>query len=806
MAILLYNIVITAALPFLLPFFLYRLIFDRAYRKGIGSRFGILPPEIRRGTDSGNRYWFHAVSVGEVMAAAPLIRIFKERHPDSTIIFSTVTSTGNKTARDQLPQIDHLIYFPFDFIWMMKKAVKIIRPRLFIFFETEIWPNLLTYLEGKGIPSVMVNGRISDKSFKRYKFVRPILEKVLDCVTLFSMQTDEDRAKIIALGADPDRVFKTGNTKYDRALELIKRKGEDRLTRSALNIPDESIIIVAGSTHQGEEEILIHVFKRILGDYPDTVMIVAPRHLDRLARIESQISSSGLPYLRRSSCVSSAVIVKSGSIIILDTLGELSDLYKISTIAFVGGSLVPAGGHNILEPAVHRKPVIFGPYMDNFREIGRLMAERGGAMKVNDGDDLYIKLCNLLPDKGLLEKMGREACEFVKENSGAAENNMKLIERFVNQAGHHVFSPAGLFRDIIFKQRESILLRALLFPLTLFSYLFLALITIRRLSYRAGILKTRKLDCRVVSIGNLTVGGTGKTPFVIFLAGELMKRGRSVAVITRGYKGRSKEPISLVSDRESIFLTPSDAGDEAFLIASKLKGVPVIIGKDRCLAGEYAIRNFQAETILLDDGFQNLSLKKDTEILLIDATTPAGNGYILPRGILREPFSSLCRSSAIILTRTDQTDQLDSVVNNIRKYSGSIEIYKSRFRPTGLKEIRSGKEEEAGYIKGKRLILFSGIGNPGSFRRMVEQLGGEVIREIIFPDHHNYLIKELENIELFASRNKIDLVVTTEKDGVKIAEIPFGYLPVWALRIGLVIDDLNKLEDLIVGKKAEVST
>lgn len=432
MSILIYNIIIIAALPFLLPLFLYRIIFDPAYRNGVGSRLGILPPEIKRDTNNSNRYWFHAVSVGEVMAAAPLIRIFKKRHPNSTIIFSTVTYTGNQTARDHLPEIDHLIYLPFDLIWITRRAVKIIRPRLFIFFETEIWPNLLTYLKVKGIPSVMVNGRISDRSFTRYKLARPFLRRVLDCIRLFSMRTEEDRSKIIYLGADPDKVFKTGNTKYDTALELIRRKGGVRLTRDDLNIPEGSIVIVAGSTHQGEEEILIDVFKRILVDIPDAVMIIAPRHLDRLAKIESLIEKSGLPYIRRSRSTASPTRANSESIIILDTIGELSGLYRISTVAFVGGSLVPVGGHNMLEPAVHGKPVIFGPYTDNFREIGRLMVERGGGIEVNDREDLYMKLHNLLSDKDSIDKMGREACRFVKENSGAAEINLNLIERFVS--------------------------------------------------------------------------------------------------------------------------------------------------------------------------------------------------------------------------------------------------------------------------------------------------------------------------------------------------------------------------------------
>ncbi len=364
----------------------------------------------------------------------------------------------------------------------------------------------------------------------------------------------------------------------------------------------------------------------------------------------------------------------------------------------------------------------------------------------------------------------------------------------------------SLFRDVICKKRGSVLLNILLLPLTLASYIFLALIEARRFFYRIGLLKSNRLNCKVISIGNLTVGGTGKTPFVIFLAERLKKRGRSVAVITRGYKAGSKETISLVSDKEGLLLAPSDAGDEAYLIASRLKGIPVIIGKDRHLAGEYALCNFQVDTIILDDGFQHLSLKRDMDMLLIDATDPEGNGYMLPRGILREPFSGLSRSNAIILTRADQADSIDSVVSNIRRYSDSISIYYSRFKPVGLKEIRSGAEEGIGHLKGKRVLLFSGIGNPKSFSQMIGRLGGEIAGEMIFPDHHNYMIRELEQIELFASRNKIDLIVTTEKDGVKIAEIPFGYLPVWALRVDLILEDQNKLEELILGEKRGIDT
>lgn len=432
MAILIYNIIIIASIPFLLPFFLYRVLFDPSYRKGTGNRLGILPEEIKNGVDDGNRrFWFHAVSVGEVMAAAPLVKIFKVRYPDSIIIFSTVTDTGNRTARAQIPDADHFIYFPFDFFWIVKRVVKAMRPRLFIFFETEIWPNLLLYLKSEGIPSMMVNGRISDRSFGRYKLVRQALKGVFGSVSLFLMQTKKDMEKIVVLGANPYKVFNTGNTKYDRALELIMREKGRGLTRADMNIPGGSVVLVAGSTHQGEEEILIDVFHRLLAGHPDAVMIIAPRHLDRLSKIESLIASSGHTFFRRSK-PGEGVEAKGGTIIILDTIGELSDLYKISTIAFVGGSFVPVGGHNILEPAAHGRPVIFGPYMDNFHEIATLIAGRGGAVQAQDRDDLYMKIDKLLSDRDSLERMGVEAKRFVMENSGATEKSMKLIERYIN--------------------------------------------------------------------------------------------------------------------------------------------------------------------------------------------------------------------------------------------------------------------------------------------------------------------------------------------------------------------------------------
>ncbi len=426
MVYLLYDLVLVLGFPLVMVWLLLRGILFHRIRAGMKQRFGMLPLELH-GHDDHPRIWVHAVSVGEVMAAVSLIRHLSERYVKHQIILSTVTETGQAVARQQLPDLDGLFYFPFDLPIIVKKVVADLRPSLFIFLETEIWPNLLRELKRHKIPSVLVNGRISEKSFKRYRFIRPLLREALAQVNLFLMQTHKDVERLVALGAPPDRVIKTGNLKFD----LFKvSSGPTKI--SDLSFLNGEPVIVAGSTHEGEEAKVLAVYQQLLRSYPRLKLILAPRHPHRLEQVEGLLEAShltsGISWARRTRLDSRSGPVQ---VILLDTMGELKDIYQAATLVFVGGSLVPVGGHNLLEPAACGKPVLFGPYMDNFKEIAEAMKARGCGVQVQDVDELGRSLKQLLDDPARREAIGQEARRWMQDEQGVVQKDMAWIKKLI---------------------------------------------------------------------------------------------------------------------------------------------------------------------------------------------------------------------------------------------------------------------------------------------------------------------------------------------------------------------------------------
>jgi len=425
MIYLLYNLVLLLGFPLVMVWLLLRGVLFRRIRAGMKQRFGILPRELHH--DDRPRIWVHAVSVGEVMAAVSLIRLLSERYVKHQIILSTVTETGQAVARQQLPNLDGLFYFPFDLPTVVRKVVSDLRPSLFIFLETEIWPNLLRELRRQKIPSILVNGRISEKSFKRYRLIRPLLREALARVDLFLMQTHKDAERLIALGALPDRVIQTGNLKFD--LSKVSSGPADISDFSFLN---GDPVIVAGSTHEGEEAKVLDVYQQLLRSYPGLKLILAPRHPHRLEQVEGLLEglrlTSGISWTRRTKLDSRSGPVQ---VILLDTMGELKDIYQAATLVFVGGSLVPAGGHNLLEPAACGKPVLFGPYMDNFREIAEAVKARDCGIQVRDEDELGRSLKQLLDQPERRESIGLKARQWVQDEQGIVQRDMAWIEKLI---------------------------------------------------------------------------------------------------------------------------------------------------------------------------------------------------------------------------------------------------------------------------------------------------------------------------------------------------------------------------------------
>ena len=331
-----------------------------------------------------------------------------------------------------------------------------------------------------------------------------------------------------------------------------------------------------------------------------------------------------------------------------------------------------------------------------------------------------------------------------------------------------------------------------------FSPLYGTLQRARVFLYRKGFLKTERVESRVISIGNITAGGTGKTPAVMAIAQMAKGKGFKVAILTRGYRGKAKG-IRPVSDGSKILLDCRDAGDEPYLMAKKLSGIPVIKGNDRCLSAKFAEERFGSDLFILDDGFQHLKLHRDINILLVDATDPFGNGHILPRGILREPLESMRRADIVVLTKTDLSKRNTEIMNKIKRYNTTAPIFVGNYRSLGLVDMK-GNIIEVNRLKGKSLLIFSGLANHSSFRFILEREGAKVSGELIYPDHFDYSKKDIDEIVKKAGDMGTDMIVTTEKDIVKI---PYSDLEtqIWALSIEFIIEDGERWESLLFSKK-----
>jgi tetraacyldisaccharide 4'-kinase len=335
----------------------------------------------------------------------------------------------------------------------------------------------------------------------------------------------------------------------------------------------------------------------------------------------------------------------------------------------------------------------------------------------------------------------------------------------------------------LYEREKSFLTRIFLFPVYLLSLFYGGVIWVRVFLYTSGLLKPKRLPCRVISVGNITVGGTGKTPLVMALARGLMERGIPVAILSRGYK-RKRRSRTLVSDGHSILLSPDESGDEPYLMAGSLKGIPILVGKDRFVNGRTAFLQFGVHALLLDDGYQHLQLYRDLNILLIDSSIGFGDCHLLPRGLLREPLSYLRRADLFLLTKVEHTEECQRVEEKLREIHPFSPIFHSHYEPLGLIGPK-GEQEDLLSLRGKRALVISGIANPSYFSSLLKKCGMEIVKEAIFPDHHLYTEEDLASLEKQGSG--ADWFVTTEKDMVKMLKLNIGHLPIRALRIGIRI-------------------
>jgi 3-deoxy-D-manno-octulosonic-acid transferase len=425
-----YSVLIVLFFIVTSPYLLYQAVRYRKYVTSLPQRLGILPVSFN--LDADESIWIHAVSVGEVLTARALLQQLRERYPRLRIFLSTTTITGHQVARNNLQYLDDVFYFPFDFGFIVKRTLRLVRPRLFIMMETELWPNLLRACRAGGVRTLLVNGRISSRSYPRYRLARPLFRHVLANVDRFCMQSEESARRIIDMGADPARVTVTGSLKFD-SLELpgpaaAVDRGRNRVLRYFRIAPDRPVVIAA-STLKGEEEPLLEAFQRVRASRSNALLIIAPRKPERFDDVERIARRSGCSVARRSELRVDAEPRQ--DVVILDTIGELAQLFQVATVVFVGGSLVDAGGHNILEPAVFGKPIIFGPYMQNFAEIARAFLDNAAAVEVRTGRELEAALLELLGDPVRRASLGAAARALVEANRGARGRSLDAIAQLL---------------------------------------------------------------------------------------------------------------------------------------------------------------------------------------------------------------------------------------------------------------------------------------------------------------------------------------------------------------------------------------
>jgi len=470
----LYNTLLSCFFILSAPYFLFRSLFQERFRKELIQRAGFFPS-----LPFKKPIWVHAASVGEVFCSIPLVKRIKREFPHSEIVLTTMTRTGNEAAKTYIPEADRVLFFPMDHPIAIRRAMERIQPSLLLIAETELWPNLLRSCGAKGIPIVLFNGRISEKSFRRYLFLKFFFKDCLKYISLFLMQTEEDRNRIIEIGATMDKTRVVGNLKFDQTfptftpLESPTINGGDDINKTSrrvesttiphrkggvktpsfltgftqealaemaksLNLRGKETLLIAGSTHSGEEEILFSLLKDLRKIDPHLVLILAPRHLERLEEVERILKRESISWIRKTSLSMDQdrpdeERKELPPVILLDTMGELMNLYSLGTLVFIGGSLVPVGGHNPIEPLFFKKCVLFGPHMFHFLEISHHLIEAGGAIQVRGKEDLAFQLKRLLSNERARNEVGEKGYQFLQKHRGATEKMFEEIKPFLAQ-------------------------------------------------------------------------------------------------------------------------------------------------------------------------------------------------------------------------------------------------------------------------------------------------------------------------------------------------------------------------------------
>ena len=427
---LVYDLILVVATLLYFPILIYKILFADEEWRGLRERFAWLPEVIQTTFKDQPTVWIHGASVGETGAASPLVTELRREFPEHKFLFSTMTATGQEMAEKIIDEADEFIYFPLDLPWVVKRAFYQINPDLVVIMETELWPNFIKQADKQGSHLMIASGRISDTSMQNYSYLGAMLDDVLARVDYFSMQSELDKERIIDLGANPDKVYNNGNTKFDQNYGTTNEAATAALYEEYKLDPKQPIIVL-GSTHDDEEEQLLGLYQKLKEQFPDLVLIVAPRYVERADQLQEIYSGQGIQTVKRSEIETREPSTE--AVIIVDTIGELAQLYGLADLVFVGGSLIERGGHNVLEPAAQGKLVFFGPHMFNFKDSTELLLDHGVGIQVADGAELTEQMGYYLEHQAELEAKNKAAVEMIAENQGAARKNAELAADLVQR-------------------------------------------------------------------------------------------------------------------------------------------------------------------------------------------------------------------------------------------------------------------------------------------------------------------------------------------------------------------------------------
>lgn len=763
----------TLAFPFIVLYFLWRAVRDWRYATHFPERAGFLPHSLERTASGG--IWLHAASVGEVISSAALLRRLRETIPSAPLYVSTATAAGRRVAEARLSSlVSGIFYGPVDFCFAIRRVLRMLRPQVVVVLETEIWPNLYHEAKRFGCGLAVVNGRIGDRTLPKYLATRWFFKAVLAWPDVILAQSERDRLRYLSLGAPPERTINGGNLKYD--FETSHLETPESVRRFIDAAAPEKIWIAAStmparqSGDVDEDEALADIFRRLSQRHRGLLMILAPRRPERFDEVAQKLDKAGVRFVRRTALPDGDRFALPG-VLLLDTIGELASLFTLGDVVFMGGTLASRGGHNILEPAFFGRPVIAGPHMENFADIAEEFTERRAMFRVQDATGLGEALELFLTDRKRRNEYGERARTLADARRGATGKAAAEIHRLYELSIPRRLPPA--------------------FPLLLLLSRIWAAGSRAKQRRDAG--RRKRLETPVISVGSIAMGGAGKTPFVLWLAQELKQRGQSPAILTRGYGRRSPERV--------LTYTPGEAaparitGDEPQIFLRHAV-CPLGIGANRFKAGIEIERRFDPDALLLDDGFQHRRLARDLDIVMIDALDPLAGGHLFPAGRLREPREALERADILVLCRTEAGRTYSGLLAALAAANPNAPLFRSRVVPERWFELRGTTEYAPRDLPFSRTGALCGLANPESFWRTVASLGIHPAHRWAFPDHHRYAQAELIKIREECLHDRIEVLLTTEKDTMNLPDDvreSLGGLPVFWLRIGIEVEDAPAL-------------